>query len=157
MNDPRQPRDKQAIAATVESVVTAVVVVMMIGSVIALLGILTSAMAKPRVGDMVVFKPGASISDNEIVSATLESRPGGAAARSCDLNPAIMAQSGGSIVVEKRSVAGDRYLVHWAGSRTATGSQDCGGSAELSLSFSALQSLVNSVGGRSIVGVSNVF
>jgi hypothetical protein len=156
MDNPRQPRDREAISATVESVVTAAVVVLLIASMITVLAILTSAIASPRVGDVLVFKPSTPVGTNETVAATLTVQAGGQG-RQCDLNPAVMAQGGGSIVVENQSVAGKHYLVHWAGTHTAIGPQDCGRSADLSLSAFALQSLISSLGGRGLVGGGNVF
>jgi len=153
MND---PRDRAAMAATLESVVTAIIVVLMIASTISLLAMLTSAVASPRIGDMLLFKSSTAVGAGNVVSAALKP-PSGGTGRHCDLDPAIMTQGGGSIVIEKRSVNGDRYLVHWAGSRTALGLQDCGRSAELRLSGSALRSLINALGGRGIAGGGNVF
>ena len=156
MHNPRQPRDRGAFLANLQSFITAAVVVMMIVGTICVLGILTSAFGDPRVGDMLVFRPSATIAGNDVVSARLEAQTGGQG-RSCDLNPAVMAQGGGSIVVERHVLPGKRYLVHWAGSHTANGSQDCGSAADVTLSALSLKSLINALGGRGIVGGGNVF
>ena len=155
MNSPRHngPGGESRISQTVESWLTAAAVVMMAASVITLVMLVATAFAPPRVGDIVLFKPGARVADSFTVTAH---RPG-TSGSSCTLDPAVMVQGGGSLVVESRSVAAHDYQVHWAGSRTAKGGHNCGQSADLVLRQADLQSLVNAMGGRGLAGRGYVF
>jgi hypothetical protein len=104
---------------------------------------------RPKVGDIVAFKPGSEDTDmwQTIVPATLVSAIGSPLAK-CSLDPNAMAANGGSLVVEgvenKPSL---QYRVHWAGFATAKVAGDCGGSANLLLSRTDLQRLANAAGG----------
>jgi hypothetical protein len=106
----------------------------------------------PKVGDIVVFQPrsqDAYISQISI-PATLVSEPGSQVAR-CSLEPNIMAQKGGSLIVERRQDEPSLpYLVHWAGSATAGTTENCGHAADLLLSHRDLQRLANAGGGFGI-------
>ncbi len=76
---------------------------------------------RPKVGDIVAFKPGSEDTDmwQITIPATSVSAIGLPLAE-CSLDPNVMAANGGSLVVEgvedKPSL---RYRVHWAGSATA--------------------------------------
>lgn len=155
MNGPRQngPRGEGRISQTVESWLTAAAVVMMIASVATLVMLVATAFAPPRVGDLVVFRPGARVAQSFSVTA----RHAGTQESTCTLDPAVMQQGGGSLVVESRSRPAQDYRVHWAGSRTADGANTCGQSADLILREADLQSLVNAMGGRGLAGRGNVF
>lgn len=155
MNSPRQngPRPEGRVSQTVESWLTAIAAVMMAASVIALVMLVSTAFAPPRVGDIVLFKPGARVAD----SFTITAHQVGAPASACTLDPAVMVQGGGSLVVESRSVPAHDYQVHWAGSRTAKDGHNCGQSADLVLRQADLQSLVNAMGGRGLAGRGYVF
>jgi hypothetical protein len=90
----------------------------------------------PKVGDIVVFQP--------------QSEPGSQVA-GCSLEPNIMAQKGGSLIVERRQNEPSLlYLVHWAGSATAGTTGNCGHAADLLLSHRNLQRLANAGGGFGI-------
>jgi hypothetical protein len=104
---------------------------------------------RPKVGDIVAFKPGSEDTDmwQITIPATSVSAIGSPLAK-CSLDPNIMAANGGSLVVEgveeKPSL---QYRVHWAGSGTAKTTGDCGESASLLLSRTDLQRLANAAGG----------
>jgi hypothetical protein len=104
---------------------------------------------RPKVGDIVAFKPGSEDTDmwQTIVPATLVSAIGSPQTK-CSLDPNAMAANGGSLVVEgvenKPSL---QYRVHWEGAATAKVNGDCGGSANLVLSRTDLQRLANAAGG----------
>ncbi len=104
---------------------------------------------RPRVGDIVTFKPGSQDSDvwEMDILATVVS-PAAALPKRCSLDPNVMAEHGGSLVVESRSeTPGTSYRVHWAGSQTAVTSASCGSSANLLVSRTDLQRLANAAGG----------
>lgn len=124
------------------------VVVMMIGFISTLM-VLQLDVMQPKVGDMVVFKPGTLDNDAwqlEVAAINVAGRP--AEQGPCLLNPNVMVQTGGSLVVEQRSLDGSKlYRLHWAGGRTADGSGDCGNHADMTLSRTDLQKLANAAGG----------
>src|ERR1700710_270791 len=82
---------------------------------------------RPKVGDIVAFRPGSQDSDiwQMAIPATMVSTAGSSVAE-CSLDPNVMAEKGGSLVVEglqdKPSL---RYLIHWAGSVTAKTTRNC--------------------------------
>jgi hypothetical protein len=105
---------------------------------------------RPKVGDIVAFKPGSEDTDMwqmtipaRLVSAT------GLPAAACTLDPNVMADKGGSLVVEGREDASAvQYQVHWAGSETVhSAAGNCGTSADLLVSRTDLQRLANAAGG----------
>ena len=104
---------------------------------------------RPKVGDIVAFKPGSEDTDMwqmtnpaHLVSAT------GATQAACTLDPNVMADKGGSLIVEGREDADSiEYQVHWAGSRTTQTAGNCGASADLLVSRVDLQRLANAAGG----------
>ncbi len=104
---------------------------------------------RPRVGDIVVFKPGSEDPDlwQMIIPATLVSAMGSPVA-ACSLDPNVIAENGGSLVVEGlQNKPSLQYRLHWAGSATARADGDCGGSADLLVSRTDLQRLANAAGG----------
>ncbi len=109
---------------------------------------------RPKVGDMVVFKPGSQDSDmwEMKIPATLVSQDG-ASQGACTLDPNVMATTGGSLVVEARQETPTlSYQIRWAGQRTASTGTNCGTEAELAVSRTDLQRLANAAGG---FGVAN--
>lgn len=103
---------------------------------------------RPRVGDIVAFRPNSQETDawQLQVPATLISsaRPGFA----CMLNPGVMAVNGGSLVVEARQeTSPPLYQLHWAGTKTETGPSDCGAAADVTVTRTDLQKLANAAGG----------
>jgi hypothetical protein len=104
---------------------------------------------RPKVGDIVAFKPGSQDTDMwQITIPATSLSPTGSPIAECSLDPNVMAANGGSLVVEsveEKSLL--RYHIHWAGSATAKASGDCGDSANLALSRTDLQRLANAAGG----------
>jgi len=104
---------------------------------------------RPKIGDIVAFKPGSQDTDmwQMKIPARLISRTGQAQA-DCSLDPNMMAEKGGSLVVEGLQTAPIlQYQVHWAGSATDHASENCGESASLVISRTDLQRLANAAGG----------
>ena len=104
---------------------------------------------RPKVGDIVAFRPGSQDADmwQMTIPATLVSAMGSPVAE-CSLDPNVMADRGGSLVVEGRQDGPSlQYRVHWAGTDTARTNGSCGASANLLVSRTDLQRLANSAGG----------
>ena len=100
----------------------------------------------PKVGDILVFRPGAHMPpDWEFTVANTTAAPA-----DCLLQPLVMAAGGGSLVVEERFHSPRRFRVHWAGERTSQAGADCGRSAELEVTGGDLQLLSNAVGGPGV-------
>ncbi len=97
-----------------------------------------------RVGDIVAFnRPGGAVPISDIVVSR--------GTQSCVLDPQILANHGGSLVVEHQAdESGGSYLVHWAGPQTALGNADCGRSADLVVTENDLTSLAIVAGGFGI-------
>jgi len=104
---------------------------------------------RPKVGDIVAFKPGSQDTDMwQMTIPATEVSSSGSPVSECSLDPNVMASSGGSLIVEGRQdVPSLQYRVHWAGSATAQTSGNCGGSANLLVSRTDLQRLANAAGG----------
>ncbi|MFL5283434.1 MAG: hypothetical protein ACJ8AW_21180 [Rhodopila sp.] len=109
---------------------------------------------RPKVGDMVVFKPNTQDADTwqmQIPASVVA--PTGKVTGACSLDPNVIASAGGSLVVEARQdVPALQYRMRWAGERTTTTAADCGRDALLTVSRTDLQRLANAAGG---FGVSN--
>jgi hypothetical protein len=104
---------------------------------------------RPKVGDIVAFRPASQDTDmwQMNIPATLVSAMGSPVAE-CSLDPNVMADKGGSLIVEGRQDEPSlQYRIHWAGSETARGGGNCGASAELLVSRTDLQRLANAAGG----------
>ena len=104
---------------------------------------------RPHVGDIVAFRP--SSQDSEVwemsIAAQVVSRMGGPVG-TCSLDPNVMAEKGGSLLVEGRQDKPTlQYLVHWAGPATAHAGDSCGPAADLLISRTDLQRLANAAGG----------
>ena len=103
---------------------------------------------RPKVGDIVAFRPGSE--DSDMWQMTVPAKmvnPAATASPTCALDPNVMATDGGSLVVEQRQetpVLG--YQIHWAGQHTDKNA-DCGADAELMVSRTDLQRLANAAGG----------
>ena len=125
------------------------VVAALLASMVAVVVFVRTLDLGPRVGDILVFRPGANLQADWEVAVQ---RPGGQLGRSsvaenCVLRPDVMTVEGGSLVVEERTVTPLGYRVHWAGPRTAIGGSNCGVAADLVVSRLDLQLLINAVGG----------
>lgn len=102
----------------------------------------------PKVGDMIVFRrgqPGNGVWEAPIAAARLSASGVGA----CVLDPLIMSGTGGSLVVEARQESDPPvYRLHWAGGRTSSrGLDNCGSSADLTVSSTDIHRLANVAGG----------
>jgi hypothetical protein len=107
---------------------------------------------RPKVGDIVAFRPGSQDTDmwQMTIPATLVTATG-TPLEGCSLDPNVMAEKGGSLVVEGRQDQPSlQYRVHWAGSSTAQTTGNCGDSANLLVSRTDLQRLANAAGGFGI-------
>ncbi len=154
----RQPRDSEATSDTIDSLLTASTVVLLLASLGGLAALFSSLHIGLRVGDILVFKPEIAVADSMAVTAT-RSAPlpsPSASVPTCTLDPEVMVHDGGSIVVETKSLTEPVYGVHWAGAHTSTGAGDCGGSVDLTMSRMDLQALVNAIGGFSFNDRGNV-
>jgi hypothetical protein len=68
--------------------------------------------------------------------------------RPCVFDPREIAAYGGSLIIERtEGVNPVRFLVHWAGYRTAQGPGDCGAVADVTLDQHDVQRLANAAGG----------
>jgi hypothetical protein len=107
---------------------------------------------RPKIGDMVVFKPGSQDTDlwQMSIQATVVSETG-APTGACTLDPNVMATDGGSLMVESRQTEPSlQYLIHWAGVETSKLTSNCGTDANLLVSRTDLQRLANAAGGFGI-------
>jgi hypothetical protein len=110
---------------------------------------------RPKIGDIVSFKPGSQDTDMWQMTIPAMLVPPGVspgvsvpATAVCALDPNAMAESGGSLVVEGMQTAPSlQYRIHWAGSATAKSGVNCGESADLLVSRTDLQRLANAAGG----------
>lgn len=110
------------------------------------LGALPSTPAA-RVGDIIAFNRPVYTQDLARIEATRLDRTGGV----CVLDPTIMGHAGGSLVIESRLPGKPaRFVVDWAGPRTAQGPMNCGNSARLSLPDNDLTTLAMAAGGFGI-------
>lgn len=104
---------------------------------------------RPGVGDIVAFKPSSQDTDmwQMTIPATILSATGAPVA-DCSLDPNVMADQGGSLVVEGlQNEPSLQYRIHWAGMATAREAGNCGASASLLVSRTDLQRLANAAGG----------
>jgi hypothetical protein len=98
----------------------------------------------PGVGDIVTFRPGGPSLFDSAARLTAD-REGQA---SCVLDLGLMQKSGGSLVVEQRGAATDRfYRAHWAGPRTSEDATNCGTEADLVLSRTDMAALALAASG----------
>lgn len=130
-------------ATLVGAVVAAMAISAIIGSSLRLAEAL-----RPRNGDIIAFAPvrGDPVAAQPNVVAQ---RAGRSPAAFCILDPRVMLQSGGSLIVEAASFTGGRgYRVHWAGGRTSAANTDCGQSAELQLTLGDVTALTLAADGQ---------
>ena len=107
---------------------------------------------RPKIGDIVVFKPGSQDADmwQMTIPATMVSAMGSPVGE-CALDPNMMATDGGSLVVESRQMEPSlQYVIHWAGASTAKSAGNCGSDVNLMVSRTDLQRLANAAGGFGI-------
>ncbi len=107
---------------------------------------------RPKVGDIVVFRPGSQDTDmwQMNIPATIISRTGQPVGE-CSLDPNAMAANGGSLVVEsRRSEPSLQYVVHWVGTPASPPAGGCGSDVDVMVSRTDLQRLANAAGGFGI-------
>ncbi|WP_158929113.1 hypothetical protein [Acidisphaera sp. S103] len=100
----------------------------------------------PRIGDIIAFDPTRTVSsdDQTAIKVTPLLRP---ARGACILDPHVMAQAGGSFMIEATSAgAGRGYRLRWAGSHTSDGPTDCGSTGVFLLSHTDVVKLKLSSG-----------
>lgn len=104
---------------------------------------------RPKVGDIVAFKAGSQDADTWQMSVpATQVGSTGETLGACSLDPNVVAEKGGSLVIEGRVDAPVlQYRVHWAGSETDRTGPNCGAAAELLLTRADLQRLANAAGG----------
>jgi len=122
-----------------------VATVLFIGSVVAQFD-RAFEVSNPRVGDIVMFHPGAEPGDTPTLSVRTATGVG------CQLDIPTIQRGGGSLIVESRLPNSDRpFRVHWAGARThATADANCGKSAELLLTGREMRLLAFAAGGYGV-------
>jgi len=123
------------------------VIATLLASAVGMLAVARAVDRTPKVGDILVFRLDARLPIDWEFAAVNSSDQ---LPVSCKLQPAVMASSGGSLVVEQRSPNRRMYRVHWAGSRTNLDGSDCGTEADLLLARADLQLLANIVGGPGV-------
>ena len=105
----------------------------------------TAVALGPNVGDIVQFDPrGFMPVDSQTQIAV--TRPDAGA---CTLDVETIHANGGSLIVEQRypTDGNPHYRVHWAGKRTAAGTDNCGQEAEFTLDNANLDMLAMAAGG----------
>jgi hypothetical protein len=148
---PRRGGATQGTPLTAWLPVLAAMAIMIIGCLSTLL-VLQLDEFRPKVGDIVAFRPGSQDGDlwQVAIRATLVSSAASPSTE-CLLDPNVMAEKGGSLVVEGlQATPAPMYRIHWAGSVTAKTAGDCGESANLLVSRTDLQRLANAAGGFGI-------
>ena len=124
-------------------------VAIFLGVVVAAVAVAEANVVQPALGDIVSIKAGEDVPPSlrtDIEAGRLDAN--GAPSGSCVLQSDVIAQEGGSLVVEaKRPSERQSYVVHWAGAHTSIGPSDCGPAADLVLTESAIQRLAQVAGG----------
>jgi hypothetical protein len=107
---------------------------------------------RPKVGDIVVFRPGSQ--DTDMWQMNIPATPVPATGRpagECSLDPNAMAAGGGSLVVESRRTDPSlQYVVHWVGMQPSAKAGSCGSDVDVMVSRTDLQRLANAAGGFGI-------
>lgn len=135
--------NEQQHGLTVSTVLAGLVIGL--AAMVAIMGL--SALPSPpaaEIGDIIAFNRSVDTQDLAQVRAVRLDRAGG----TCMLDPAIMGNGGGSLVIESQLPGQKpRFAVDWAGPHTAAGADDCGTSARLSLPDTDLTTLAMAAGG----------
>jgi hypothetical protein len=101
---------------------------------------------RPRTGDLLIFTPAKHswLEVEPVEVATI----GKASPRSCILDPQVMKQFGGSLLVESTQLHPRlSFRVHWSGSHTSDQATDCGSAVDLRLDDHDLDAMSLSAGG----------
>lgn len=130
--------------------VAGVGIAVFLGVVAAAVAVAQANVIVPKLGDIVWLRPGTEIPGplaTAIGAQVVD--PKGGPTKPCILHPTAMSAQGGSLVVEAERLEGGQpaYLVHWAGSRTSKGADDCGTGADLLLSRADVENLARVAGG----------
>ncbi len=143
----RGRKGADASGSTIRTILLASLIAVVLASSVALVAVARTIDMGPRIGDILVFRPGALLPlDWEFPAVTqTDELP-----ISCKLQPSVMASAGGSLVVEERLDNRRTYLVHWAGKQTSNDGNDCGKAADLLVSRVDLQLMSNAVGGPGV-------
>jgi hypothetical protein len=130
-------------------------VLLAIATVIVTVITLTAALLRladnlgPQIGDIIAFPVANTPSTSTTV--LMVDRVRASSRRPCTLDVPVMQRFGGSLMIEAMQFKPDlRFQVHWAGSRTSDGQQDCGGSADLLLNHYQITTLVFAAGGTGV-------
>ena len=111
-------------------------------------GIAATTKTAPASGDIVSFQPASVITAGGDVRLAVRRASD---QQDCVLDLGTMRQTGGSLVVESEvGRVANTFQVHWAGERTATDADDCGGNATLILRAHDLDMLALSAGGYGV-------
>lgn len=116
----------------------ACVIAGLLASTVGAAALLRTLQFGPPVGEILVFGPYAQPAPVWKVEAVRALDH-----RRCSLKPAVMAEAHGSLVVERRSVDGSSFQVHWAGGPTSDGGGSCGNAVDVTLRLAEMQTLVN--------------
>jgi hypothetical protein len=112
----------------------------------------------PGVGDIVAFNSTTDLRDLDQLRIPAEYAATNGTTRGCILSPSIIAESGGSLVIEaKETTTPPAYRVHWAGPRTDDGATNCGTTADLQMKLTDLRVLANAAGGFGVARKHGVF
>jgi len=134
-------RSRRSVVAAGETIWTALLgflIASLLAGAAGGLSLLRTVEFGPPVGEILVFGPYSQPASAWQISATRS-----ADHRHCILQPAIMAASDGSIVVERRLADGRTFYAHWRGGPTSEGADDCGSAVDITLDLVAMQTLIN--------------
>jgi len=101
---------------------------------------------RPRTGDLLIFTPAKQswLEVEQVEVMTI----GKGSSRSCVLDPQVMKQFGGSLLVESTQLHPTlSFGVHWIGSHTSDKATDCGSAVDLQLDDHDLDAMSLSAGG----------
>jgi hypothetical protein len=108
-------------------------------------------MFEPSIGEIAVFtprSPGSDVLPPQTVQATVANAWGQPTSAHCMLASEVMANPGGSLIIEvRRGDPDDAYVVHWAGGMTSPGASNCGNDAEIVVAKQDLMVIVNAATG----------
>ncbi len=148
MRRPDPPQDSRTTTSITAWLPVLVAMAVMVTGCLCTFLVLQLDVFRPKVGDIIAFRPGSQDIDMwqmTVPAAVVEGMT--PTARSCSMNPNVIATDGGSLVVEaQRETPFLGYQIHWSGSHTDR-TADCGPQADLLVSPTDLQRLANAAGG----------
>jgi hypothetical protein len=131
----------RAVNRAIELFETVLLAALLAGSLICAVGalsLLPQVEFGPPVGEILTFGWYGRPTPTWHVDATQSSNN-----RHCLLEPAVMAATHGSMVVERRMPDGRTFLAHWAGGPTSDDAGNCGSDVDLTIGLAAMQTLVS--------------